>query len=191
MPRARKLTRKQKEVLDFLVLCQAEGRAPTFREIGDEFGIDVKSAYQRVRKLEELGHVQRLGGHRGLKLTAEPGPSAPAGQVPIVGRVAAGAPTLAVENIEGYVALPEFFGSPLDIPAMLLQSLLNKFFLVVINQFKLLSLDNPTGKTISEILWKVLGRDILLSTKDEGVFNHIFELANISRIIVVEKNLHG
>ncbi len=108
----KKPTAKQQEVLDFLLRSRRKGRAPTFREIGVAFGIDVKSAYQRVKRLEENGFVERLGGHRGLAVCAgveaeeDPQP----GQVPILGRVAAGTPTLAVENIEGYSTLPDMFG---------------------------------------------------------------------------------
>ena len=114
MASRRKLTAKQQEVLEFLIRSRRKGRAPTYREIGEAFDIDVKSAYQRVMKLEENGLVERLGGHRGLAVRVEPDSDVDAGprpgQVPILGRVAAGAPTLAVENIDGYTTLPDMFG---------------------------------------------------------------------------------
>jgi repressor LexA len=114
MVREKQLTAKQREVLDYLVSSRREGRAPTFREIAEEFGIDVKSAYQRVRKLEQSGLVSRPDkhSHRGLELSAKVSPTGDARSVPVLGRVAAGAPILAVENMDGYSTLPDMFGNP-------------------------------------------------------------------------------
>lgn len=74
--------------------------APTYREIARRLGVDVRSAYQHVQALERKGLVIRPGGRRGVELAREHRP--PVG-LPVVGRVAAGLPILAEQNIEDYV----------------------------------------------------------------------------------------
>ncbi len=100
------LTQKQKAVVDLLVAsARRGGPAPTFREIAAALRVDVRSAYQHVQALEKKGIVRRAGGHRGIELESEYLP--PVG-LPVVGRVAAGMPILAEENIEDHVDLGGF-----------------------------------------------------------------------------------
>jgi repressor LexA len=97
------LTPKQRAVMDLLVRAARRGHpAPTFREMCAALQVDVRAAYQHVQALEKKGIVRRLGGRRGIELTPEFRP--PVG-VPVIGRVAAGLPITAEENIEGHVDL--------------------------------------------------------------------------------------
>jgi repressor LexA len=97
------LTSKQIQVLAFVqAWMQRTGRAPSYREIAAHLGVTVRAAYQHVQALERKGIVARTRHHRGLRLNPEYAP--PAG-LPIIGRVAAGTPILAVENIEGYLEI--------------------------------------------------------------------------------------
>ncbi len=100
------LTRKQRRVLDTVVdLWRREDRPPTTRELADELGCHVKTVYQYVIALEAKGAIERRKGriHVAPELRGDRG-------VPIVGRVAAGTPILAVENREGALSLTELFG---------------------------------------------------------------------------------
>ena len=53
---------------------------------------------QHLEALERKGHIQRRVGSRGIAIVGRGGSIA----VPIIGRIKAGLPSLAVENIEGY-----------------------------------------------------------------------------------------
>jgi repressor LexA len=99
------LTDKQRAVVELLGRRARLGHAsPTFREIAAELRVDVRSAYQHVEALERKGVVRRLGGRRGMELAPE---FAPPRGVPVIGRVAAGLPILAEQNIDDYIELRE------------------------------------------------------------------------------------
>jgi repressor LexA len=102
------LTGKQTQVLALLqAWMQRTGRAPSYREIAAHLGVTVRAAYQHVQALERRGIVARTGRHRGLRLHPEHVP--PAG-LPIIGRVAAGTPILASDNVEGYLEIDRWLG---------------------------------------------------------------------------------
>ncbi len=76
------------------------GRAPTLREISENLGLSSHSSAQDyVEALVRKGALERLPYHRGLRLPHRSRARA-ATQLPLVGRVAAGSPILAAENIE-------------------------------------------------------------------------------------------
>ena len=45
------------------------GYAPTLREIGGHFGISSTSAFERVHRLVDAGHLKLVAGRRGLRPT--------------------------------------------------------------------------------------------------------------------------
>jgi repressor LexA len=105
------LTKKQETVLEYISYhLHKFGYPPTVREIGRAFGISEKAAHDYLNAIEKKGYIRRAPGKpraieilddvtkKGLKL---------AGEVPIVGRVAAGTPLLATENIEGTLPVPK------------------------------------------------------------------------------------
>jgi len=98
-----RLTRNQQRVLDFIRDRMAqEGRAPTLREISQNLGLaSHTSAQDYVEALVRKGVLERLPNHRGLRLPVRSRASA-ATWLPLVGRVAAGSPLLAAENIESH-----------------------------------------------------------------------------------------
>ena len=105
------LTPKQQRVLEFITSRLGEDRPPSQREIAHHFGLAQNAAYQLVRYLRRKGYVVDAGGHRGLRLSPEYLREVEATQgVPVVGRVAAGEPILAEQNIEGYMDLGNLFG---------------------------------------------------------------------------------
>jgi repressor LexA len=112
----RELTARQREVLSFMRSFQARnGVPPTVRELGDRFDITPRAAFDHLRALERKGELQRRPSagrtSRALTLPDTGGAGRAYRAVPILGRIAAGAPLLAQENREGElpidsVALP-------------------------------------------------------------------------------------
>jgi repressor LexA len=127
-----RLTQRQQEILDFISSSIAErGYPPTLREIGEHFGIrSTNGVNDHLKALEKKGHLRRedlksramrpisaprngngnghgadvipIAAHLGVEMV----------DVPILGRVAAGEPLLAVENVEDTVRIDRFFVGP-------------------------------------------------------------------------------
>jgi repressor LexA len=109
------LTKKQQKALSFIEDRLQGNTPPSQREIAEHFGLVQNSAYQLVGYLKKKGYLVDVGGHRGLRLSKEYlEKKKQADGIPIVGRVAAGEPILAEENIEGYIDLKELFGRSKD-----------------------------------------------------------------------------
>jgi repressor LexA len=89
------LTRQQQRILDYLQREAAAGNSPTRQEIAAAFGFrSPNAAEEHLRALARKGEIEILPGQaRGIRLRRGAG-------LPVIGRVAAGAPLLAVENIE-------------------------------------------------------------------------------------------
>jgi len=104
------LTEKQQKVLAYIESRLQGNNPPSQREIAQHFGLVQNAAYQLVGYLKKKGYLVDLGGHRGLRLSKVYLDSKKETEgIPVVGRVAAGEPMLAEENIEGYVDLKDLF----------------------------------------------------------------------------------
>jgi len=104
------LTDRQLEIYEFVRdMIQREGRPPTMREIGEAFQIrSTNGVRESLSVLERKGYIRREPFlSRGIELVETT--STPVTPIPIVGRVAAGLPLLAVENVEGHVAVDQSF----------------------------------------------------------------------------------
>ena len=102
------LTKKQSEILKFINKFIAEnGYSPSIREICAATGFkSTSSVHAHLKTLEHYGYVAKSS----LKKRAlTPINMSRYLDVPILGKVTAGAPILAVENIEGYFPLTEDF----------------------------------------------------------------------------------
>ena len=102
------LTRRQEQVLDFVrESVRINGYPPTVREICAELGLSSPSTvHAHLANLERLGLIKRDPTKpRALDVVGAFRPPRP---LPLVGRVAAGAPILAEANIEEYVDVPAF-----------------------------------------------------------------------------------
>jgi repressor LexA len=112
---AKGLTKRQEEILDFIVeRVREEGFPPTLKEIAGQFGLaSPNAARDHVLALERKGFLKRTG-EKSRALTLDPSLRATAAAAPrgwpLVGVVPAGSPILAEENFEGYVDLNELFG---------------------------------------------------------------------------------
>ena len=104
------LTDRQRRIYEFIRdRIHAESRPPTMREIGERFDIRSTNGVRDVLVvLEKKGYIRKTPYlSRGIELTDTT--AAAVEPVPIVGRVAAGLPLLAVENIDGHVAVDRSF----------------------------------------------------------------------------------
>ncbi|MBW1999483.1 MAG: transcriptional repressor LexA [Deltaproteobacteria bacterium] len=103
------LSCKQEEILKFLIDFNSEhGFPPTVRELCDFFGFkSLNTGHFHLRSLEKKGYIQiHSGKGRGITLTRAF--RLPERGIPVVGRIAAGTPILAVENIEEYLDMSLF-----------------------------------------------------------------------------------
>ena len=106
------LNQKSREILEYIQRSTRErGFPPTIREIGVAFRISSTNGVRYyLNLLEKSGHVKRKGKiSRGIESMAHAHHSA---GIPILGRVAAGAPILAEESLEGRLEPGEIFGDP-------------------------------------------------------------------------------
>jgi repressor LexA len=80
-------------------------KPPTVREIGERFGTASSSVFDVIKALERKGYLTRSDGFsRCITLTAKAGGGrGDTVHVPIIGRIAAGQPILAAEDLEGTV----------------------------------------------------------------------------------------
>ena len=99
------LTPRQREIFNFIQGFSAEqGYPPTVREIAGHFKIDYRAALDHLRALERKGSLTRSSKSRSIQVFR---PFSAVRQVPVVGKVAAGPPLEAIENIEGAIPIPE------------------------------------------------------------------------------------
>lgn len=111
------LTKRQQEIVDFIKKYSAKyGYPPTVRDIGKAIGLTSSSTvHAHLGNLEKVGLLRRDPTKpRAIELLVDKAkratPLIGGGGLPVVGRVAAGEPLLAVENIEEYVEIPELAG---------------------------------------------------------------------------------
>ncbi len=105
------LTDRQRQALDYIATClSSRGYPPTLREIGEHMGIrSTNGVNDHLKALERKGYLVReelkSRALRPVDLRAEREDV----EVDIVGRVAAGAPILAQENIIDRVVVDRYF----------------------------------------------------------------------------------
>ena len=109
------LTERQSEILQLIrELTEVSGFPPTRAEIAERMGFrSVNAAEQHLRALEKKGAIDILSGaSRGIRVN-DPRSNSRSGrlmELPVIGRVAAGSPILAEENVQGrYQVDPNLF----------------------------------------------------------------------------------
>jgi repressor LexA len=108
------LTDRQRAVLEYISQSiERRGYPPTLREIGEHMGIrSTNGVNDHLKALEKKGYLEREDlKSRALRPISFEG-SGPTGNmvdVPILGRVAAGEPILAIEQAEDTVKVDRFF----------------------------------------------------------------------------------
>ena len=124
---AKLLTARQREIFTYIQQRIKEGYPPTIREIGSKFGFSEKAAHDHLNALEKKKYIGREGGKpRAISILKEADPKLKTSkwlegqnsnpvlaetertiiEIPIFGRVAAGTPLLASQNIEGTLPIP-------------------------------------------------------------------------------------
>jgi repressor LexA len=108
---AARLTPRQRRILDFIHSTVRErGYPPTVREIGQAVGLTSSSSvHAQLENLERLGALRKDPTKPRAITTSEP--KLDGVIVPLVGRIAAGAPVLATEDVEEYLTVPVGFAS--------------------------------------------------------------------------------
>jgi repressor LexA len=107
------LTKRQQEIFDFIKKYSAKyGYPPTVRDIGKAIGLTSSSTvHAHLANLEKIGLLRRDPTKpRAIELLVGKAKRAVSGGLPVVGRVAAGEPVLAEENIEEYIEVPPLAG---------------------------------------------------------------------------------
>ncbi len=100
-----RLTEKQREVLEFIRNYVLErGFAPSAKEIAARFGIAEKNAFYYLQVLERKGYIRRRRKTPRVVEFTSKSRVAPV-VLPVVGRVQAGKPVTAVENLEGEIVM--------------------------------------------------------------------------------------
>ena len=99
------LTKGQQKVYDYIVECSENNRVPSVRELCDATGFrSTSTVAYHLRALEERGLIEREEGlNRCIRLKNDQ----PTSRVPLMGRVTAGQPILAVQDIETYIPVPK------------------------------------------------------------------------------------
>lgn len=103
----------QEKILKYITeTIRDHDRSPTIREIGEAFGIaSTNGVRYHLSALEEKGYIKREKGiSRGIEWRehhARTEARSNSHEVPLLGQVAAGRPILAVENIDGVIAVDE------------------------------------------------------------------------------------
>jgi repressor LexA len=115
------LTTRQQEIWQFLAeYVDEHGYPPTVREIGDAVGLASPSTvHAHLANLERAGLLRRDPTKpRAIELVGRRRAEAPAAEaaplVPLLGRIAAGGPLLAEQEIEDRIAVPEPLGRNAD-----------------------------------------------------------------------------
>jgi repressor LexA len=107
------LTKRQQEIFDFIKSYSADhGYPPTVRDIGKAIGLTSSSTvHAHLANLEKLGALRRDPTKpRAMEILGKAKNAVLPAGLPLVGRVAAGQPILAEENIEDYVEVPQIAG---------------------------------------------------------------------------------
>jgi repressor LexA len=105
-----KLTERQKKVLQLIAdSVENNGYPPTYQQLCDTLGVHSRNGIKKhIDALVAKGYLEKNSSARGIRILdpeyKPKGQSEPA--IPLVGRVAAGTPVFAEENIERYIPVP-------------------------------------------------------------------------------------
>ena len=113
-----KLTPRQSEILDFIKQClEDNGFPPTRAEIAQQLGFkSPNAAEEHLKALARKGAIEMTpGASRGIRIPGFEPNSQDEDGLPVIGRVAAGAPILAQQNVEESCRInPDFFHPKAD-----------------------------------------------------------------------------
>ncbi|MDU7037092.1 MAG: transcriptional repressor LexA, partial [Staphylococcus simulans] len=112
------LTKRQSEIYEYIKqVVHTKGYPPSVREIGEAVGLASSSTvHGHLSRLESKGYIRRDPTKpRAIEIVSDQIEDAAEIEgtihVPVIGKVTAGVPITAVENVEEYFPLPEHFTS--------------------------------------------------------------------------------
>lgn len=115
------ISSRQRSILDFIKKeVKEKGYPPSVREIGEAVGLASSSTvHGHLARLEKKGHIRRDPTKpRAIEILdgdfMNRSEQSRMLRVPVIGKVTAGVPITAVENVEDYFPLPERFGTDED-----------------------------------------------------------------------------
>lgn len=105
---AKGLTKRQAAILQYIIdRIRDDGLPPTIAEIGQHFGIaSTNGVNDHLMALEKKGFIERSSKARDIRVTEKAALGLYQSEVatlPLIGRIAAGSPMFAQENVEGLV----------------------------------------------------------------------------------------
>ena len=102
------LTQRQRRILDFIrETVRDRGYPPTVREIGEAVGLTSSSSvHSQLENLERKGLLHRDATKPRTAVLAAVDSRPKGVAVPLIGRIAAGAPVVADEHVEEYLTVP-------------------------------------------------------------------------------------
>jgi repressor LexA len=110
------LTESQHKAFRFIENRLKDNKPPSQREMAQHLGLSRAAVRQFIGYLKKKGFIVDSGGHRGLRLSKEYlDKKRQTYGIPVVGRVAAGEPILAEENIEAYINVRKLLGPSDDV----------------------------------------------------------------------------
>jgi len=115
----KKVSKRQEAILEFIKEeVRTKGYPPSVREIGEAVGLASSSTvHGHLARLEQKGFIRRDPTKPRAIEILEPEDSIQKQSVihvPLVGKVTAGSPITAIENIEEYFPLPDTYGTSED-----------------------------------------------------------------------------
>ena len=104
---AKQLTQRQHAVIDAIRnWIRERGYPPTIRELGKQLGIkSLRGVTTHLDAIAKKGFLKRESRARTIRLSEVMAPLEHALRVPIVGRIRAGTPVLAEEQVQGHVVV--------------------------------------------------------------------------------------
>lgn len=104
---AKQLTKRQQTVLEAIRnWIREHGYSPTIRELGQQLGIrSLRGVTTHLDAIQKKGFLKREPRARSISLSDLVAPFERALRVPVVGRIRAGSPVLAQEQVEGHVVV--------------------------------------------------------------------------------------
>lgn len=185
-------TEKHARILEYISDCVADGVPPTVREICSQLGIkSTSTAHKYLRELQDSGYITMGDSrNRSIRLTAGRSEERVI-QIPVVGTVAAGAPILAVEQIEGFIPYQSRTASASDLFALRVKgdSMIEA---AILDSDIIIARKTPVAKN-GEIVVAIVGDEATVKTfyKENGHFRLQPENSSMEPIIVNEVAILG
>ena len=114
----KKVSKRQEDILEFIKEeVRTKGYPPSVREIGEAVGLASSSTvHGHLNRLESKGLIRRDPTKpRAIEILDQDNISKQAAMhVPLLGKVTAGLPITAIENIEEYFPIPDYYGTSDD-----------------------------------------------------------------------------